>query len=73
MGQEDATLVDRFLEMMAAERGASRNTLIAYRTDLNGAADLLGGIAGATKEGLGALAAHWACLLYTSPSPRDRG
>ena len=66
MGQEDATLVDRFLEMMAAERGASRNTLIAYRTDLNGAADLLGGIAGATKEGLGALAAHWSTLAASS-------
>ncbi|MCC4253592.1 MAG: tyrosine recombinase [Pseudomonadota bacterium] len=66
MGQEDAALVDRFLEMMAAERGASRNTLIAYRTDLNGAADLLGGIAGATKEGLGALAAHWATLAASS-------
>ncbi len=27
-------LIDRFLEMMAAERGASRNTLAAYRRDL---------------------------------------
>lgn len=27
-------LIDRFLEMMAAERGASRNTLDAYRRDL---------------------------------------
>lgn len=37
-------LIDRFLEMMAAERGASRNTLDAYRRDLEaysqGVADL---------------------------------
>lgn len=37
-------LIDRFLEMMAAERGASRNTLAAYRRDLEayaeGVADL---------------------------------
>jgi len=30
----DAALIDRFLEMMAAERGAARNTLAAYRRDL---------------------------------------
>jgi len=62
MGQEDAALLDRFLEMMAAERGASRNTLLAYRADLTGAGDLLGGLAGATRDGLGGLAAQWATL-----------
>ncbi|MGH6633825.1 MAG: site-specific integrase, partial [Sphingopyxis sp.] len=35
----DAALIDRFLEMMAAERGASRNTLAAYRRDLEQAAE----------------------------------
>ncbi|SNT00824.1 tyrosine recombinase [Sphingopyxis indica] len=30
----DAAPIDRFLEMMAAERGAARNTLAAYRRDL---------------------------------------
>lgn len=30
----DATYIDRFLEMMAAESGASANTLAAYRSDL---------------------------------------
>ncbi len=30
----DITLIESFLEMMAAERGASRNTLEAYRRDL---------------------------------------
>jgi integrase/recombinase XerD len=66
MGQEDAALVDRFLEMMAAERGASRNTLLAYRADLAGAGELLGGLSRATKEGLGTLAAAWAELAASS-------
>ena len=35
----DEALIDRFLEMMAAERGASRNTLAAYRRDLEQAAE----------------------------------
>ena len=30
----NASLIERFLEMMAAERGASTNTLSAYRRDL---------------------------------------
>src|SRR6185312_14043458 len=31
----DATLVELFLDMLAAERGAGANTLAAYRTDLD--------------------------------------
>ena len=34
MASRDGRLIDRFLEMMAAERGASPNTLAAYRRDL---------------------------------------
>ena len=33
--QQDQRFTERFLEMMAAERGASRNTLSAYSRDLN--------------------------------------
>lgn len=33
-GRDALRLIDRFLEMMAAERGASANTLAAYRRDL---------------------------------------
>jgi integrase/recombinase XerD len=40
MRDSDAALIDRFLEMMAAERGAARNTLAAYRRDLEQAAGL---------------------------------
>ena len=35
---DDRALVDRFLDMLAAEAGASRNTLLAYRSDLEAAA-----------------------------------
>ena len=62
MGQDDAALIDRFLEMMAAERGAARNTLLAYRTDLNGVGDMLGGLAAASTDSIGTLAAAWATL-----------
>ena len=37
----DQVYIDRFLEMMAAETGASPNTLAAYRTDLEQASELL--------------------------------
>lgn len=39
----DGAAIDRFLEMMAAERGAARNTLAAYRRDLEQAAELVSG------------------------------
>jgi integrase/recombinase XerD len=58
---DDRALVDRFLEMMAAEAGASRNTLAAYRSDLNAAAADLGGVLGAaTSDELVKLGAAWA-------------
>ncbi len=66
MVSDDAALIDRFLEMMAAERGAARNTLLAYRADLNGAGALLGGLSTATRAQLGELASAWAGLAATS-------
>ena len=63
---EDAALIDRFLEMMAAERGASRNTLLAYRADLEGAGSLLNGLSLATKDAIAGLAAAWAELAASS-------
>jgi len=39
----DAEAIERFLEMMAAEKGGSANTLTAYRTDLEQASTRLGG------------------------------
>ena len=43
-------LIDRFLEMMAAERGASQNTLAAYRRDLEAYAEGLTDLKGAVPD-----------------------
>ncbi len=60
---DDGVLIDRFLEMMAAEAGAAKNTLAAYRTDLTLASQVLaGGLAVADADALGRLAAGWATL-----------
>ena len=52
----DAHRIEAFLEMMAAERGASDNTLAAYRRDLEDAAGSLeggwGGIAAAPADAI---------------------
>ena len=59
----DRQAVELFLEMMAAEAGAARNTLLAYRRDLLGASELLGGgLAGADERSLHSLAAAWSDL-----------
>lgn len=64
---DDLALIDRFLEMMAAEAGAAKNTLAAYRRDLAGASELLGGTLGcATAASLGQLGAHWLPLAPSS-------
>ncbi|MEQ1688915.1 MAG: tyrosine-type recombinase/integrase, partial [Sphingopyxis sp.] len=34
LSEADRALIDRYIEMLAADRGAARNTLIAYRRDL---------------------------------------
>jgi integrase/recombinase XerD len=63
----DNTLIDRFLEMMAAERGASRNTLAAYKRDLEQAAERVRGSLGAAGAGdLRALMAGYASLAASS-------
>jgi len=62
----DATMIDRFLAMMAAERGAARNTLLAYRNDLSDAAVTLGDLAGADQAALAGLASDWADLASSS-------
>ncbi len=57
---DDRRLVDSFLEMMAAEAGAAGNTLLAYRRDLEGASELLGGQLGsASTETLRRLGEAW--------------
>jgi integrase/recombinase XerD len=56
----DGQAIAAFLEMMAAEAGAARNTLLAYERDLNGASALLeSGLAAATPETLRRLGEAW--------------
>lgn len=63
----DLGLIDRFLEMMAAERGAARNTLLAYRTDLVHASQALnGGLERAGAADLSRLSTEWAELAASS-------
>ena len=63
----DGPLIDRFLEMMAAERGASRNTLAAYRRDLVQAAELVrGSLERAGADDLRALMAEYRSLAASS-------
>jgi integrase/recombinase XerD len=58
--REDGQLIAAFLEMMAAEAGAARNTLLAYERDLRGASELLGGrLSSAAKPDLERLAGEW--------------
>ncbi len=67
MASADSGLIDRFLEMMAAERGVSRNTLSAYRSDLMAASNLLGGkLADADAELIAHLASQWSNLSNSS-------
>ena len=57
---EDGQRIGAFLEMMAAEAGAARNTLLAYERDLRGASELLcGGLAEARPDTLKRLAEAW--------------
>jgi integrase/recombinase XerD len=59
-GLDDRQSIAAFLEMMAAEAGAARNTLLAYERDLRGAAEVLGGgLAGAQPEALRGLGEAW--------------
>jgi integrase/recombinase XerD len=65
----DAALIGRFLEMMAAEAGAARNTLLAYGRDLRDASGVLHGALGdATPEALQRVSDGWASLARASVS-----
>lgn len=67
LGAADTGLIDRFLEMMAAERGVSVNTLSAYRSDLVSASKILEGkLARADASALADLASQWGTLANSS-------
>lgn len=51
-----------FLDMLAAERGAAKNTLDAYARDLAGAEEAIGDLAQATRAQVAKLSQEWAAL-----------
>lgn len=64
-------MIGRFLEMLAADRGAAANTRMAYARDLAQASQGLaahGGLAGAPPAALSGLAAQWHDLNASSLS-----
>lgn len=72
MDSSDRALVDRFLDMLAAEAGASPNTLAAYRNDLEKAATDLGQPLGtAHRDALGGLGQKWAGLAASTVARRS--
>ncbi len=63
----DISLIDRFLEMMAAEMGAAKNSMLAYRSDLNAASKFLERkLAVASDADLQKLSGTWAQLANAS-------
>jgi len=66
----DRALVDRFLDMMAAESGAARNTLAAYRSDLEAAAADLGSLEAAGSSELAVLGERWGDLAPSTVARR---
>jgi len=69
---DDRALVDRFLDMMAAEAGASGNTLAAYRNDLDRSAEALGGkLVGARADSIAGLGEAWRELAPSTVARRS--
>ncbi len=64
---EDAPLIKAFLAMLAAETGAARNTLSAYRSDLALSSEFLGGrFSAAGPVEITRLSAEWQALARAS-------
>jgi integrase/recombinase XerD len=71
-GASDRQLIEAFLEMMSAEAGAARNTLLAYGRDLEGASVALGGrLSTAAPEDLQRLGAEWLALKRATVSRKS--
>ena len=65
----DTRAITLFLDMLASERGAAKNTLLAYGRDLEGASqDLSGRLSGAAPADLERLFAGWGDLAPASLS-----
>lgn len=63
----DEALIERFLEMLSAERGAAHNTISAYRRDLAQASVVLkGALARAQRSDMAQLSEQWRDLAASS-------
>lgn len=71
MTAEDQALVDRFLDMLAAEAGASRHTLAAYRGDLERASEVLPSLGAAIGADVKQLGEHWSGLAPSTVARRS--
>ena len=71
MNLDDRGLVDRFCDMMAAELGAARNTLLAYRRDLEAAAEAVGSLEKAGTGELARLGEAWRELAPSTVARRS--
>jgi integrase/recombinase XerD len=68
---DDRALVDRFLDMLAAEAGASKHTLAAYLNDLNRAAETVGALGTASTADVARLGGDWAALAPSTVARRS--
>ena len=72
MTADDQALVDRVLDMLAAEAGASPNTLAAYRNDLERSADALSGSVGSSDStAIARLGEQWRDLAPATVARRS--
>ena len=71
MSPDDRALVDRFLDMMAAEAGSSRHTLDAYRNDLERSAESLASLGTASVDDVSRLGAAWSDLAPSTVARRS--
>jgi len=62
----DRDMINRFIEMLGVERGASRNTLLAYRSDLETSSIVTGGLTDADSDCLRGLTAAWSSLAAST-------
>jgi integrase/recombinase XerD len=67
----DRALVDRFFDMMAAEAGAARNTLLAYRRDLEAATEVVLSLENAGTAELRKLGEAWSALAPSTVARRS--
>ncbi|ALE16237.1 Tyrosine recombinase XerD [Altererythrobacter epoxidivorans] len=63
--------VEAFLDMLAAERGAARNTLAAYRRDLESTEELIGDLSVADRDAVAGLAGAWSSYAASTAARKS--